>query len=242
MKKALVSSVMASAALISYDSQAVTLSDDFELIANIGAYSEYAMRGISYSQRNPVAQGYLTVAHKSGLYAGMWGSNVDIAGVDANYEADYYAGYIWQPTEDISLDVGYIKYTYPKTSAMNISETYAVLTAYGFKVGSYYSNDYLGDQTTTYNYVGYGFNLPLESKLDVRYGILDLKDPAFISSSGNTKDSYHEWEVKLSKTAFQVDWAVSYIDTNLSETECYSFMGDKESCSARVLLGVSKTF
>ncbi|MDT4864262.1 hypothetical protein FQZ97_990150 [compost metagenome] len=201
------------------------------------------MRGISFSQRKPVVQGYATLAHSSGLYAGVWSSNVDFGDeVDASYEADYYAGYLWQATDDVSLDLGYIKYTFPRTSSLNVSEVYAILKAYDFKLGTYYSDDYFGDQSFMYNYVGYSTKLPFETALDLRYGIADYKDPAFVSTSGSTKDSYHEWEVKLTKSAFHVDWSVSYIDTDLSENECLSNIGDKESCSARLLLGVSKTF
>ncbi|UZE25913.1 TorF family putative porin [Pseudomonas sp. B21-056] len=222
---------------------AVPLSENFELIGSVGALSEYSMRGISYTQRKPAVQATATLAHSSGLYAGVWSSNVDINGIDARYEADYFAGYTHQFSDKVGIDVGYIKYTFPKGTILNAGETYAVLTAYGFKLGSYYSNDYYGDQSYMYNYVGYGVkDLPYGLGLDVRYGLADYKDPSFFSSNGNAKDSYREWEVKVSKNWLALDWSASYVDTNLSETECLQFQGDKESCSARLVVGVSKSF
>jgi len=243
MKKTLLSLVVGAGISYGAQAQALSLSENFDLIGSVGALSEYSMRGVSYTQRKPAVQATATLAHSSGLYAGVWSSNVDINGIDARYEADYFAGYTHPFTDQVGIDVGYIKYTFPKGSILNATETYAVLTAYGFKLGSYYSDDYYGDQTYLYNYIGYGVkDLPYGIGLDVRYGVADYKDPSFFSSNGNAKNSYREWEVKVSKNWLTLDWSASYVDTNLSETECLGFQGDKESCSARIVLGVSKSF
>ena len=243
MKKTLLSLLVSTVCTQTTIAEAFTLNDDFQLIGSVSALSEYSMRGISYTQRKPAVQATATLAHSSGLYAGVWSSNVDINGIDARYETDYFAGYTHQFNDDVGIDVGYIKYTFPKGTILNAGETYAVLTAYGFKLGSYYSNDYFGDQSYIYNYIGYGIkDLPYGIGLDVRYGISDYKDPVFFSSSGSSKDSYREWEVKVSKNWLTLDWSASYVDTSLSETECLQFQGDKESCSARLVVGVSKSF
>jgi len=243
MKKMLLSVLVGAGIMYGTQAQAVPLNENFELTGSVGALSEYSMRGISYTQRKPSVQATATLVHSSGLYAGVWSSNVDIKGVDARYEADYFAGYAHQFTDKIGIDVGYIRYTFPKGSIFNAAETYAVLTAYGFKLGSYYSDNYFGDQIYMYNYIGYGIkDLPYGIGLDVRYGIADYKDPTFFSSSGSTKNAYREWEIKFSKNWLSLDWSTSYVDTNLSETECLQFQGDKESCSARIVVGVSKSF
>ncbi|AUF96858.1 hypothetical protein CXQ80_13950 [Pseudomonas sp. 02C 26] len=243
MKKTLLSAVVGAVFTHCTLAHAVTLNDSLELIGSVGAFSEYSMRGISYTQRKPAVQATATLVHSSGLYAGVWSSNVDNEGIDARYEADYFAGFAHQFSDQVGLDVGYIKYTFPKGTILNAGEAYAVLSAYGFKLGSYYSNDYYGDQSFIYNYVGYGIkDLPYGLGLDFRYGVADYKDPSFFSSTGASKDSYREWEVKLSKNWLSLDWSASYVDTNLSETECLGFQGDKESCSARLVVGVSKSF
>ncbi|MCH5520369.1 TorF family putative porin [Pseudomonas syringae] len=243
MKKIPLSCVACAIYLQGASASAVTLTEDFQITGSIGALSEYSMRGISYTQRKPALQATATLAHSSGLYVGVWSSNVDNSGIDARYEADYFAGYTHQFSDDIGIDVGYIKYTFPKGTILNAGETYAVLNAYGFKLGTYYSDDYYGDQSYIYNYIGYGIkDLPYGIGMDMRYGVADYKDPSFLSQSGSTKDSYREWEVKFSKNWMTLDWSASYVDTNLSETECLRFQGDKESCSARMVVGVSKSF
>ena len=44
--------------------------------ANLGLFSDYRFRGISQTSTNPAVQGGIDYMHSSGLYAGIWGSNV----------------------------------------------------------------------------------------------------------------------------------------------------------------------
>jgi uncharacterized protein (TIGR02001 family) len=44
--------------------------------ANVGFTTDYIWRGIAQSSHNPAVQGGIDYAHASGLYAGVWGSNV----------------------------------------------------------------------------------------------------------------------------------------------------------------------
>ncbi|MCY1436994.1 hypothetical protein D9M71_531390 [compost metagenome] len=64
----------------------------------------------------------------------------------------------------------------------------------------------------------------------------------WISASGGARDSYNEWEVKLSKNLLSLDWSLSYIDTDLSEAECANYLGFDDLCSATLVAGVSKSF
>ncbi|SDB67198.1 TorF family putative porin [Pseudomonas sp. NFACC13-1] len=222
---------------------AVELNENWSLLLNVGAFSEYSSRGISQTQRNPAIQASATIAHSSGLYAGLWTSNVDFGGgLDARQEVDYIAGYLWQPSDKVGLDLGYIKYTYDKSSLLNLSETYAVLTAYDFVLGASYSNDNFGDQSALYEFVGYKVALPYDTALDLRYGRADFKDPVLVSNDGKGSDSYREWEAKLSHDFVGVKWSLSYIDTDLSEAQCQSYIFYKDVCSARFVVGASKSF
>lgn len=222
--------------------QAIELSDDFRLDLKASLLSDYRTRGISQTQNDPALQGDATLMHKSGLYAGIWSSNVDFGhGSRTRQEVDYYAGYWWQMSDDVALDVGYIKYAYPRQSDFNASETVFILHAYGVLAGAQYSSDLYGNQSALYSYLGYGTVLPYDIGLDVRYGLNDLKDPLFISSSGHDRNSYHEWEVKVSRTLFDLNWALSYIDTDLSSTECLNHTGFDDVCSATLVASVKKT-
>ncbi|MCY1279368.1 hypothetical protein D9M68_335040 [compost metagenome] len=223
--------------------QAIELDDDFSLALEAGLFSDYRTRGISQTQNDPAIQGSATLMHASGLYLGVWSSNVDFGfGSRTRQELDYYAGYYWQISDDIALDVSYIDYVYPRLSDFNYSEYHADLNVYGARLGAYYSDDLAGDQSMLYSYLGYGTTLPWDVGAEVRYGVVDYKDPLLVSRGGSARDSYHEWEAKLSRTLLGLDWSLSYIDTDLSEAECASYMGFDDVCSATVVAGVSRSF
>lgn len=222
---------------------AIDLNDAFSLEAKVGIFSDYRTRGISQTQNDPALQGSLTLAHTSGLYAGVWSSNVDFGfGSRTRQELDYYAGYFWQISDDVTLDTSYIKYVYPRQGNFNYGEYHAELRAWGVLLGGNYSDDFNGDQSMLYSYVGYGTLLPHDIGLEVRYGRNDYKDPSWFANDGSSRNAYHEWEVELSRTMLSLDWSLSYIDTDLSQAECASYLGFKDVCSATVVASVSKGF
>lgn len=227
-------------------SQAVPLNDDFSLLMDVTLASDYRTRGISQTQNDPALQGSVTLAHSSGLYLGAWSSNVDFGGgLKTRQEVDYYAGWLWQATDDVSLDLGYLKYSYPKESQFNQSEVYGILSVHGVKLAAYYSDDAPGidsQQNSLYSYVGYETELPYDMGLKLRYGLMDFKDPHLYSSSGEAEDSYHEWEVKLTHELAGVMLGLSYIDTDLSKSQCISNWGFDDVCSATVVASTSKSF
>ncbi len=64
-------------------------ADNIDVSANVGFVSEYSFRGIAQSDEHPALQGGFDVSHSSGLYAGIWGSNVDFNdGDQASVEVD----------------------------------------------------------------------------------------------------------------------------------------------------------
>jgi uncharacterized protein (TIGR02001 family) len=112
-----------------------------------------------------------------GVQRRFWRRPEDPSGVD------YYAGWLWQATDDVNLDLGYLKYSYPKESQFNQSEVYGILSVYGVKLGAYYSDDAPGidsQQNSLYTYVGYETELPYGTGLKLRYGNMDFKDPTCI--------------------------------------------------------------
>lgn len=238
---------LASLLLAPLTSQALTLSDDFSLDVELTAASDYRSRGISQTLGDPALQAGATLIHSSGLYLGAWTSNVDF-GFDfkTRQELEYYAGWYWQASDAISLDLGYIKYAYPKEGQFNLSEVYAILDLYGVKLGAYYSDDtpnvFGEDQDTLYTYLGYTLALPGEVGLALRAGRNDVKDPAFWSASGDDRETYYEWEAKLTREFIGVTWGLSYIDTDLSKSECVSWYGYDDLCTATVVVSASKTF
>lgn len=238
---------LATLALAPLTSHALALNDDFSLDMTLGVVSDYRTRGISQTQGDPAVQGSATLMHGSGLYIGAWTSNVDFGGdFDTRQELEYYAGYYWQATDAISLDLGYIKYDYPKNSEFNLSEIYAILDVYGVKLGAYYSNDtpnvFGEDQDTLYTYVGYRFTLPAEVGLELRVGRNDVKDPAFWSANGDNREAYYEWEARLTRDFVGVTWGLTYVDTDLTKSECGGWYGNDDLCSATVVASATKSF
>ena len=237
---------LGSLSLLPLSSQAIVLNDDFSVLVDLTLASDYRTRGISQTQNDPAVQAGATLAHSTGLYLGAWTSNVDFGGgLKTRQEVDYYGGWLWEATDDVNLDIGYLKYTYPKESRFNQSEVYGILSVYGVKLGVYYSDDAPGiesEQNSLYSYVGYETQLPYDTGLKLRYGNMDFKDPYLYSSSGHAEDSYREWEVKLTHELVGVMLGVAYIDTDLSKSQCTSNWGYDDVCSATVVASVSKSF
>ncbi|MDZ3992586.1 TorF family putative porin [Pseudomonas sp. Teo4] len=225
------------------EGNAIELSKDFTLAVDAGLYSQYWSRGMSQTLGDPAIQGAVTLIHSSGLYAGVWSSNVDFGhGSKARQEIDYYLGYSWQIADKVTLDLTYLEYEYPKQGDLNYSEYYAKLNAYGFIAGGYYSDDLWSNQSMLYSFVGYETTLPGDVGFKSRYGLADYKDPVFVSGDGSARNKYNEWQVEFNKEFLGVKWSISYADSDLSKAECMNFAGFDDICSATVVAGVSKSF
>jgi len=84
------------------------------LTANIGFFSDYTYRGISYTREHGSIQGGFDYTHSSGFYAGIWATNVDNGAMYGNtVEKDLYGGYVQSLNDDLSLSVGFMQYFYP---------------------------------------------------------------------------------------------------------------------------------
>lgn len=87
--------------------------------SNVGLTSNYVFRGISQNSMAPAIQGGMDYAHASGLYAGVWGSNVswiaDSGAVErgsVTMELDTYLGFKKSINDDVAYDVGFVRYNY----------------------------------------------------------------------------------------------------------------------------------
>jgi uncharacterized protein (TIGR02001 family) len=236
--------LMASVVLLPWSTtHAIELNKDFTLSLEAGIYSDYRSRGLSQTQGDPAVQGSVVLSHSSGLYAGVWTSNVDFGhGSTTRQEIDYFAGYNWQVTDDLSLDAAYYEYKYPNQAGFNYSEYFAKVKAYIVYFGGYYANDLGGDQSMLYSFIGYENTLPQDIGLNVRYGKVDYKDDVIFSGHGGARDNYKEWQVALNKEFVGLNWSASYVDADLSKTECFNQNGFDDVCSPTLVVGVSKSF
>jgi uncharacterized protein (TIGR02001 family) len=146
MKLTTTSAIVLSAVLATTfaSTQAVAAEPDHTLSYNIGATTDYRFRSIAQTSFKPAVQAGADFAHKSGVYAGVWGSNVnwvkDFAGAtDGSLEIDLYGGYKGELAKGLGFDVGVIAYLYPSNNAAtnaNTTEVYAALT-YGLVTAKY---------------------------------------------------------------------------------------------------------
>jgi uncharacterized protein (TIGR02001 family) len=142
----------APAAVLAADAPAAPApTPDNVFTANVGVYSQYIFRGLTQTNEKPALQGGFDWSHSSGLYAGLWGSNIswisDFApGTSASLESDFYGGY--KPTfGDFFVDVGVLRYQYfgsylPGAIKPNTTELYL---AGGWKTISLKYSHSLGD-------------------------------------------------------------------------------------------------
>ncbi len=215
MKTYLTLSAIALAAAATLSSGVVVAAEptpDFTVAYNVGATSDYRVRGIKQNNSNPSVQGGIDVAHKSGFYVGTWGSTVSewtAAGSAANVEVDYYGGYKTE-LAGVALDFGTIYYNYPGAASNNISDTREVYigATYGpaaFKVSRVMSRDYFASTSADLS-VGNGdasgtmyYDLTLSQEVApkltaaVHAGYTDYKEAA----SAYGKISYADYNVGL---------------------------------------------
>jgi uncharacterized protein (TIGR02001 family) len=108
--------------------------------ANVGLVSDYLFRGISQTRGKPALQGGADYSHSSGLYAGIWGSNIkwvsDAQNTSVPLEIDVYGGFKNAfAGGDWNYDVGLITYNYSGSKDVplngsakaNTSEVYGAL-------------------------------------------------------------------------------------------------------------------
>ncbi len=88
---------------------------DYTITSSASFVSDYIFRGQSQTWGKPAAQISTELAHKSGLYAGFFASNVSDKWLPgANLETDLYAGFRNTiGATEVGYDVGGIYYMYP---------------------------------------------------------------------------------------------------------------------------------
>ncbi|HWU03865.1 MAG TPA: TorF family putative porin [Novosphingobium sp.] len=90
----------------------------FTISGSAAVVSDYRLRGVSQSNKHIAIQAGATVTHKSGAYAGVWGSNLAGWGTfgGSNTEFDLIGGFA-RPIGSVTVDVGLTWYMYPGGAA-----------------------------------------------------------------------------------------------------------------------------
>jgi uncharacterized protein (TIGR02001 family) len=215
-------------------------------------YSEYEYRGISQTSEKPAGQLNLDYAHRSGLYAGTFVSNIkwlkDTAeekgfSSSANLEWDIYAGYRFALTNDLTLDVGYLRYEYPSSGSFtpkpNTDEAYVGATFGPATLKYSYSfNDTFGvpdSKGSDYLELAVNYPLPMMQRVTIN-GVLGhqrYKHSSFLD--------YTVWKVGATYDFGRGFNAGAYVKGTDAESAAYTIKG-KDWSDDRVVAFVSYSF
>lgn len=200
-----------------------------ETSANVALVSDYLFRGVSQTNERGAIQGGFDFSADSGLYAGIWASNVNY-GTETSTEMDYYGGYAWE-SGDYEFDAGVIYYDYEGDSEFDYQEFAFSFALANFTVGFYYSPEYLGEggPRLAYPYVDYGLQLTEELQVSFHVGLSDMDEEGLFELG---EDSYMDYSIGLSWTLDTVDMSVTWTDTTID---------DLDAADGRVVFSFSKT-
>lgn len=227
-------------------------AEEFTFSTNVAVTSDYLFRGISQTGTNPALQGGFDVAHASGLYAGVWGSNISWlsdAGIAtrASVELDTYIGFTNAFAEDFTYDVGYLRYNYPgsytATPKANTDELYAslgykwVTAKYSYSLGDTFG---VNKASGTY-YIELNASVPLaETGLTLNGHLGRQEYSGANQGAGATNLSYTDYKVGISKEFSGYEFALDYSDTNASPA--YTNPQGKDLGQSTVVVTLSRAF
>lgn len=221
--------------------------------ANVGFFSNYVFRGMTYTQNRPALQGGFDYAHDSGLYAGVWGTNVSSEAInEASLEIDLYGGYRWA-WGDWNYDVGLLQFYYPERPKLPGSrESYDTLEAYasvGWQMLTLkyshtltdffgFNSDSMGDGRGHSRGSGYlELNAAVPLAADFTLGLHVGRQRVRNYGEFN----YTDWRVGVSK-AFGEGWtaSVAYTDTNADDDLWVA--DDKKLGAGHWIVGLTRSF
>lgn len=172
--------------------------------------SDYRFRGVSLSDKDFAVQPTLTIKHESGLYLGVWGSNLaENAGDDV--EVDLYAGFAGG--DAVTYDIGATYYLYPGVSSFNYLELTGKLgttvgpVTLGGQLSYVPSQDNTGNQDNIYLATNASIGIP--NTPVTLTGSIGYEDGAFTVGSDKL-----DWSIGANASFSGFTAGVSYVDTN----------------------------
>lgn len=235
MKTTAIRLACASLTLLAVD---VVLAGDHVVTGNLAITTDYRFRGMSQTDGGPALQGGIDYKHApTGLYLGVWGSNVDSSDsgyANASLESDFYAG--WSGTFDkASVNVKALRYQYFGTDNKdsNTNEFYLIL-GYDFDVAALsgtvaYSPDWYGLDDSHYYALDLSVPLPNDFTLTGHYGW---------NQFDHSDADYHDYSIGIGTQFGGFGFNLSYIDTDLDSHGCASPF----KCDSTAVFTISKTF
>lgn len=225
-------------------------ADGFSVTGGAAIVSDYRFRGLSQSGEEAAVQGWATVTHSSGLYAGFWGSSTDIVTVDSalnltnqNTEIDAIVGYSTK-LGGVTVDGGVTYYIYPGGTDLPTDFFEPYLSVSGdvgpanLKVGVAYAFDgqnALANNSNLYLYT--------DAKIAVPSTPLTLKGHVGYSKNDNYgillgDNDYMDYSIGAEASWKALTFGVSYVNTDVTKA-----FGIKEAgADGTVVFSVSAAF
>jgi len=197
--------------------------------ASVALASDYVWRGYSQTDEDPAISGSFDYGHSSGLYAGVWASNVDFDD-DASSEIDIYAGFSSEFGDSgIGYDVGILRYIYDSES-YDWNEVYASLSYSYFSVGVAHSGSvYDSSEDGTYYSAGFDYDLPYDISFSSGIGYYDY-------DSDVSDDDHTDYRIGISKEMIGFDFGLTYTGMDSDGEDAYGDLADD-----RVVISISKS-
>lgn len=242
-------------------SSPMTVMADENTLSNLGLTfsgnaaitTDYRFRGITQTLSDPAVQAGFTLTHRSGLYAGLWGSNVDFGTAEPHLELDPSIGFTTplklssnlKPT----LDIGVVEYNYPSArDDLNWTEFYAklIFADVFVKGGSLltnvnYTNDWAAVGGNSWNFNA-GYSAPFGNTgfggvASIGYTTMDKKVLA------DARDHYMDWKLGINYTVQSlsgVSAELVAVGTNIDTAGLANSV--KRGVDTGAVLTLSKTF
>jgi uncharacterized protein (TIGR02001 family) len=171
--------------------------------ANVTLASDYVLRGLSQTGHQPALQGGFDWEHPLGFFLGTWGSNVHYSDSPATIELDWYGGYNYHFTHDLSASLGLLYYSYFADSARNSWMVPLKAEFKGFKGEVDYLPNLAGLDVTAW-YFNLGWSGPV---------IWDVTLGGFagyaVSTDSTVAPDYLDLRVSAAREFLDVEWEVS---------------------------------
>jgi len=230
------------------DAATVSTPSDWSSSANLGLYSQYVFRGLTQTNEKPALQGGFDLAHASGLYAGLWASNISwisdaTPGASASLEADIYGGYKYTVSDWLGTDIGLLHYAYPGSypagsTKADTNELYFGLDAkwitlrYSYALG----NTFGSPDTRGSSYIDLSASQPLLAGIT---GVAHLGRQRYTGPNASNL-SYTDWKLGLTRDFSGYVLAAYYTGSNASDAG-YTVKGINLGRD-HLVLSVSRTF
>ena len=211
-----------------------------QISGQIALVSDYRWRGVSLTDGAPALQANLSYDHPSGLFAGLFGSNVELRLGDSGLGAQAFGGYARRWRDDAAWDIGAVGYAFPRGDqgrSYDYLEAFAGVTLQQFGARLYVSGDYYGSgDRSAYATVSFGVPFTAWLALGVHAGVLQLWPQG---SGGNARSNATRLDGRVGLTAQSAGFT---FEVSLVAADTQNCRGWPTGCDPGLVVGVSRGF